>query len=171
MVIALCGLGYAWYSRRPALPELDWSLGKGVLRLDGIRLGMTKVEAYTAMGETAGQVPEHVYSSADQRTFFIGEKVGEVASFDRILLPDGTELRSGDAVVRLASLWPIRFRPEKDGFTPFSLTVSEGGRWYEGAGGLWVYADKNERLEYFDLCAPGGPSLGGPFSGPPPPSR
>lgn len=94
-MIGLCGLSYAWYSRRAALPELDWSLGKGTLRVDGIRPGMTKTEAYTAMGETGGSMMEHVYSSADKRTFFIGEKVEEVASFDRIVLPDGTELRSG----------------------------------------------------------------------------
>ncbi len=165
-MIGLCGLGYAWYSRRAALPELDWSLGKGTLRVDGIRPGMTKTEAYTAMGETGGSMMEHVYSSADKRTFFIGEKVEEVASFDKIVLPDGTELRSGDPLVRLASLWPIRFRPEKDGFAPFSLQVSKDGHWYEGAGNLWIYADKDQRMEYFDLCRPGTTALGGPFSPP-----
>lgn len=167
-MVGLCALGYSFH-RRPSLPELDWSLGKGTLLVDGIRLGMTPVQAYSAMGESGGQLPEHVYTSADKRTFFIGGSlVIEVASFDCLILPDGKRISAGDTILSLASLWPLRYRPERNAFAPFSLEVSKGGRWYEGAGNLWVYANQQGRLEYFDLSRDARQAMGGPNVSPPP---
>ncbi|MBX3169968.1 MAG: hypothetical protein KF760_21365 [Candidatus Eremiobacteraeota bacterium] len=95
-MLGLCALGYACFSRH-SLPELDWSLGKGTLSVDGIRLGMTPAQAYAAMGESGGQLMEHVYSSADKRTLFVGGSlVIEVASLDCLFLPDGTRIQAGD---------------------------------------------------------------------------
>ena len=170
MVLGLCALGYSFYARR-SVPELDWSLGKGALLVDGIRLGMTPVQAYAAMGESGGERMEHVYSSADKRTLFVGgSSVMEVASYDALTLPDGTRVQAGESIFRLATLWPLRYRVEKDGLAPFSLEVSANGKWYEGAGNLWVYVAQNGRIEYFDLSQNAASALGGPMVGSPPPS-
>ena len=171
-LLGICALVVGWYSNQ-SVPELDWSLGRGVLRVDSISLGMTPKQAYAAMGESGGERMEHVYSSADKRTFFLGgSEVLEIASFDNLVLPDGTRIRSGEPVSRLAGLWPLRYRPEKDRLAPFSIEVSSGGKWYEGAGNLWVYVSRDGRLEYFDLCREGATALGGPMveSPPTPPS-
>lgn len=169
-MLGLCALGYSFYARR-SVPELDWSLGKGTLLVDGIRLGMTPVQAYAAMGESGGTRMEHLYSSADKRTLFLGGSlVMEVASFDCLFLPDGTRIQAGETVFRLASLWPLRYRVEKGGLAPFSLQVSRNGKWYEGAGNLWVYVAQDGRIEYFDLSENAAAALGGPIGESPPPS-
>ena len=77
------------------VPELDWSLGRGTLRVE---------QAYSAMGESGGDRMELVYSSADKRTLFLGgSEVLEVASFDHLVLPDGMRIRAGESVSRLAA--------------------------------------------------------------------
>ncbi|MBN9417210.1 MAG: hypothetical protein J0I12_17325 [Candidatus Eremiobacteraeota bacterium] len=159
LLLGLCALAVRWRSAQ-IVPELDWSLGRGTLRVE---------QAYSAMGESGGDRMELVYSSADKRTLFLGgSEVLEVASFDHLVLPDGMRIRAGESVSRLAAIWPLRYRPTKDGLAPFSLTVSRGGKWYEGPGNLWVYASREGRLEYFDLSREAATALGGPMVESPP---
>ena len=71
----------------------------------------------------------------------------------------GTSIQAGAPSYRLASLWPLRYRAEKDGLAPFSLQVSPNSKWYEGAGNLWVYVARDGRREYFDLSQNGALSV------------
>ena len=148
------------------IPELDWSQGKGQLRIDGISIGMSPKQAYAAMGESGGESMEHVYNSKDGRTLFLGgSSVMEVASFDCIYLPDGKKIQAGESIRTLASLWPIRVRPEKQGLVPFTIQLTDNGSWYEGAGELWVYVNTEGKIEYFDLSQAAAKAMGGPAFG------
>lgn len=164
LMLLFCAIGVvlAWFTHS-RVPELDWNLGRGRLRLDGISLGMTPREAFSAMGESGGERPEHVYSSADGRTLFLGGSIViEVASFDCLNLPDGTKIRAGESMHKLASLWPMRHRPEKNGLAPFTIEVTKDGAWYEGAGELWVHVTRDGKIDYFDLSKEAARALGGP---------
>lgn len=113
LILGAIALGSVFVASR-RIPELDWSLGKGQLRIDGISIGMSPKQAYAAMGESGGQTMEHLYSSKDGRTLFLGgSSVMEVASFDCIDLPNGKKIQAGEPIRKLASLWPVRLRPEK----------------------------------------------------------
>jgi hypothetical protein len=162
LILGAIAVGSVFITGRQ-IPELDWSLGKGQLRIDGISIGMSTKQAYAAMGESGGETMEHVYSSEDGRTLFLGgSSVMEVASFDCICLPDGQKIQAGDPIRKLASLWPVRLRTEKQGLVPLTIKLTDNGSWYEGAGELWVYANKEEKIEYFDLSQVAANAMGGP---------
>lgn len=162
VLLAVIAGGVAWSSRK-SVPQLDWKLARGPLALDGIPLGVTPQQAFARMWEAGGLRPEHVYHSHDGKTQFVGIKeVVEIATTDCIDLPDGTRLRVGEPLRDLARRWPLRPREDLKGRGSLATRLSEGGSWYEGAGGLWVYASREGALEYFDLSREPEQALGGP---------